>query len=96
MANSMLMRTGSSTIEVTPYEFGKMKGSFGPCIQNSQVCGGPAEGVAGCPGQVEYDWRMGFPGQVGCCAQGGVSAGVGCLTGCPLLGASFEGMPPAL
>ncbi len=38
MANSYLMRPGSSTIEITPYEFGKMKGVFGPCTQNAQVC----------------------------------------------------------
>ncbi|KAL4424793.1 hypothetical protein ABPG77_000833 [Micractinium sp. CCAP 211/92] len=36
MANSYLMRPGSSTIEITPYEFGKMKGVFGPCTQNAQ------------------------------------------------------------
>lgn len=37
MANSYLMRPGSSAVEITPYEFGKMKGVFGPCTQNAQV-----------------------------------------------------------
>ncbi|PSC75686.1 LRR repeats and ubiquitin-like domain-containing protein isoform A [Micractinium conductrix] len=36
MANSYLMPPGSSTLEVTPFEFGKMKGTFGPSIQNAQ------------------------------------------------------------
>ena len=37
MANSWLMRPGSSAIEISPYEFGLMPGSFGLSKANAQV-----------------------------------------------------------
>ena len=68
MANSYLMRPGSSTVEITPYEFGKMKGVFGPCTQNAQVCAGcrAAQGMGRQAGR-QQSMRSGQAVYARCC-----------------------------
>ena len=59
MANAWLMRSGSSTIEVTPFQFGHMGGSFGMSNRNGMV-GGWAGGATG-PAARQQQRMLGAP-----------------------------------